>query len=146
MAGIIVGVDGSAHSRRALEWAIKEAAIKHAPLTVLTVHQLVAGWSGRGVMYADDNEQAERLGRVAKQDADKLLAELTGSRPESVTVRAISGFPAEELLTASKDADLVVLGSRGAGGFAQLMMGSVSAQVAHHAHCPVVIIPPEGRN
>lgn len=146
MSGIIVGVDGSGHSQRALEWAIAEAAVRHAPLTVMTVHQLVAGWTGRGVMYPDDNEGAERIGQIAKQDTDKILAGLGENRPPSVTVRAISGFPAEELLSASKDADMIVLGSRGAGGFSQLLMGSVSAQVAHHAHCPVVIVPPADHN
>jgi len=121
--------------------------MRHAPLTVMAVHELVAGWAGRGVMYADDAELAERAGKSARQQADEILAGLgaAGPDPDSVQVRALSGFPAEELLTASKGADLMVLGSRGAGGFAQLLMGSVSAKIAHHAHCPVVIIPPEGQ-
>jgi nucleotide-binding universal stress UspA family protein len=55
-------------------------------------------------------------------------------------VRAVTGFPAEELIKASGDADLLVVGSRGAGGFAKLIMGSVSDQVMHHAHCPVVVV------
>ncbi len=58
-----------------------------------------------------------------------------------MTIRAVNGFVAEELIGASRDADMLVVGSRGAGGFARLMMGSVSSQVAHHAQCPVVIIP-----
>ena len=57
----------------------------------------------------------------------------------------VSGTPAHELLSAAKDADLIVVGSRGAGGFTRLLMGSVSTQVSHHAHCPVVVIPPEDR-
>ncbi len=142
MSGIIVGVDGSGHSQQALEWAIKEAAIRHVPLTVIAVHELMASsWMGRGVMYADENELAERVGRLARQQVDEILAKLGESSSELVAVRAISGSPAEELVTASKDADMIVMGSRGAGGFAQLLMGSVSAQVTHHAHCPVVIIP-----
>lgn len=53
--------------------------------------------------------------------------------------------PAHELLSAAKDADMIVVGSRGTGGFTRLLMGSVSTQVSHHAHGPVVIIPPEDR-
>jgi nucleotide-binding universal stress UspA family protein len=56
-------------------------------------------------------------------------------------VDAVSGSPAEELLSATQDAELLVVGSRGAGGFARLVMGSVSSQVSHHAPCPVVVIP-----
>jgi len=65
------------------------------------------------------------------------------SRPSSVTVRAATGLPAEALLEAAADADLLVVGSRGAGGFKSLPMGSVSTQVTHHARCPVVVIPDE---
>jgi len=57
-----------------------------------------------------------------------------------VTVRAVSGIPAQELINASHDADLLVVGSRGGGGFAGLRMGSVSSQVVHHAACPVVVV------
>jgi nucleotide-binding universal stress UspA family protein len=146
MRGIIVGVDGSGHSRRALEWALKEAAVRHSPVTVLTVHQLVRGYSGYGVAYANDAELTERAGKKAREETDEVLGELGDSRPGSVTVQALSGIPAEELLGAAGDADMIVLGSRGAGGFARLLMGSVSAQVAHHAHCPVVIIPAEKRD
>jgi nucleotide-binding universal stress UspA family protein len=143
MPGIVVGVDGSGHSQRALEWAINEAVVRHAPLTIVTVHQLVAGYSGRGVAYPGDADQAQKAGETAKQDADKILEGLGESRPASVTVEARSGFPAEELLAASEGADMIVLGSRGAGGFPHLRLGSVSNQVTHHAHCPVVIVPPE---
>ena len=145
MSGIIVGVDGSGHSQRALEWAMKEATLRHAPLTVLTVHEAIRGYYGGVSSFPDDPELTEKARVAAQAEADQVLAGLGDSRPESVTVQAVNSFPVEELVNASKDADLIVLGSRGAGGFARLMLGSVSSQVAQHAHCPVTIIPPEDR-
>jgi nucleotide-binding universal stress UspA family protein len=145
MPGIIVGIDGSGHSQRALQWAVREAAIRHAPLTVLTVHQVVVGRWGRAVVYLEDYPLAECNRRAAQQEVDDVLAGLGESGPESVTVKAVSGGPVEELIEASRTADLLVLGSRGAGGFARLLMGSIASQVAHHAYCPIVIIPPADR-
>ncbi len=145
MPGILVGIDGSDHSQRALEWAMKEAAIRHAPLTVLTVHQAVRGYLSGAAVYPDDTALTQKAREAVQAETDKVLAGLGESRPESVTVRAVHGFPAEELIEASRDADMVVVGERGAGGFARLVMGSVTTQVAHHAHCPVVIIPTEDR-
>ncbi len=145
MPGIIVGIDGSGHSQRALEWAMNEAALRHVPLTVITVHEVAVGYSRSAVTYPEDHALADRARSLAQVEADKVLAGLTGPRPESVTVEAISGVPAEELITSSRNADLIVLASRGAGGFARLLVGSTSSEVACHAHCPVVIIPPEDR-
>lgn len=146
MPGIIVGVDGSGHSQRALEWAMKEAVIRHAPLTVLTVHSAVAGYYGGVAGYPDDPAQTEKARVAAQAETDEVLARLAGPRPDSVTVRAVHGFPAEELINAGKAADMIVLGSRGAGGFARLLMGSVASQVAQHAYCPVLIVPPENHS
>ena len=146
MSGIIVGVDGSGHSQRALEWAMKEAAVRHAPLTVLTVHETIRGYYGGPVLYPDDPARTEEMRVAVKAEAEKVLADLEGPRPESVTVKAVHGFPTEELIEAGKDADMLVLGSRGAGGFTRLMMGSVAEQVTKHAHCPVLIVPPENRS
>lgn len=145
MPGILVGIDGSGHSQRALEWAVKEAAIRHAPLTVLTVHQAVRGYLSGAAEYPGDAALTQKAREAAQAETDKVLSGLGESRPESVTVRAVHGIPAEELIEASRDADMVVVGERGAGGFERLVMGSVSTQVAHHAHCPVVIIPGENR-
>jgi len=145
MSGIVVGVDGSGHSQRALERAMNEAAIRHVPLTVLTVHEAIKGYYGHMVTYSDDPDRTEELRTMVQQEADKVLAALDGPRPDSVTVTAVHGYPVEELIKAGQDADMIVLGSRGAGGFTRLMMGSVSSQVAQHAHCPVLIVPPEDR-
>jgi nucleotide-binding universal stress UspA family protein len=144
MPGIIVGIDGSDHSRHALEWAIREAAVRHAPLTVLTVQQAVAGYWGGPVTYPGDPDLARKAREIAQEETDRTLEKIDPeSRPSSVTVRAITGLPAEALLEAAADADMVVVGSRGAGGFKRLLMGSVSTQVSHHAACPVVVVPAE---
>jgi nucleotide-binding universal stress UspA family protein len=141
MPGILVGLDGSHYSERALEWAAKEAAIRHAPLRVLAVHTVLVGWTGRGVPDPEDNELVVRTKASAQELTDKVLAGIGSARPDGVTVDAVNGIPADVLLQASEDADMIVLGARGGGGFARLRLGSVSDQVAHHAHCPVVIIP-----
>jgi nucleotide-binding universal stress UspA family protein len=145
MSGIIVGVDGSGHSQRALEWAMHEAAIRHVPLTVLTVHEAIRGYLSGAAVFPDDQALTEEARAAAQAETDKVLAGLAGPRPESVTVKAVHGFVVEELINAGKGADMLVLGSRGAGGFTRLMMGSVAGQVAQHAYCPVLLVPPENR-
>ena len=144
MPGIVVGVDGSDHSRRALGWAMREAAHHHAPLTVLSIHPPPARPATRiywGVHTYPENSFDPGLARMAVQEfVDKVAGEI-GERPPEVTVTVTTGDAAEQLVRASHDADMLVLGSRGSGGFTRLLMGSVSSQVTHHASCPVVIIP-----
>ncbi len=142
MPGIIVGVDGSRHSRSALQWAVSEAVARHAPLTVLTVHQAVAGSWGGTIPYPDDTELIRKLREEVQQETDGVLDELdVASRPPLVTVRAVTGLPAEQLLAAAAGADMLVVGARGGGGFKKLLLGSVSSHVTHRAPCPVVVIP-----
>jgi nucleotide-binding universal stress UspA family protein len=140
MPGIVVGVDGSGHSQRALEWAIKEAALRHTSLTVLTVDQAVAGFWGGTLHYAQDETRTEKAREAAQAETDKTLGSLP-DHPEAVTVKAVHGLPAEVLINEGADADMIVLGSRGGGGFSRMVMGSVASQVVHHAHCPVVVLP-----
>jgi nucleotide-binding universal stress UspA family protein len=141
MPGILVGLDGSDHSHKALEWAVKHAALEHAALTVLAVHEVAASaWTGSPIIYPEDRPEEEKARQVAQEAVNKAVGELTGPGPESVTVRAVSGQPAQALIEASADADLVVVGSRGAGGFATLLTGSVSSKVVNHAACPVVVV------
>ncbi len=140
MPGIVVGVDGSGDSRQALAWAVKHAALEHEPLTVLTVHEVaVSAWTGNPIVYGEDRPEEEKVQQAAQEAVDKTINDL-GVRPDSVTVRAISGRPAQALVEASQDADLVVVGSRGAGGFGALLTGSVALQVVSHAACPVVVV------
>jgi nucleotide-binding universal stress UspA family protein len=88
-----------------------------------------------------ENSFDPELARMAVQEfVDKVAGEIGETVPE-VTVTVAAGDAAEELVRASHDADMLVLGSRGSGGFTRLLMGSVSSQVTHHASCPVVIIP-----
>jgi nucleotide-binding universal stress UspA family protein len=98
------------------------------------------------VTYPEDPARTEQARQAAQAETDKVLAGLDEPRLDLVTVTAVHGFPVEELVNAGKDADMIVLGSRGAGGFTRLMMGSVAGQVAQHAHCPVLLIPPENRS
>ena len=144
MSGIIVGVDGSDHSRLALAWALREAAQHHAPLTVMTVRPDSVRPATRiywGVHDAPESGLNPELARNAVQKiVDEVASEIGATVPE-ITVSVMTGDVAEELVNASRDADMLVVGCRGTGGFARLLMGSVSSQVTHHAQCPVVVIP-----
>jgi len=145
MPGILVGVDGSGHSQRALAWAAKEAAVRHTSLTVVTVHQAVAGFWGGTLKYAQDESLTDKAREAAQAETDQVLATLGDSRPASVTVKAVHGYPAEDLIKAGADADMIVLGSHGEGGWTRAM-GSTATKVAHHANVPVVIVPSEHRH
>ena len=144
MPGIIVGVDGSDHSRRALGWALREAVRHHAALTVISVQRAPARpatevyWP---VLEHPERGLDEDAARRAVRDlVDKAASESGDPAPEVIVI-VTTGNPAEELVRAAQDADMVVIGTHGSGGFASLLMGSVSNQVAHHAACPVVLVP-----
>ena len=146
MPGITVGVDGSHHAQPALDWAVKEAGIRHAPLTVLAVHEVASNyWTGHAMVLPADDPDQENARQEAEAAAVKAAEGLGADKPTSVTVVAVSGIAAQELIKASEDADLVVVGSRGGGGFSELMLGSTSSQIVHHAKCPVLIVPAEER-
>jgi nucleotide-binding universal stress UspA family protein len=145
MPGIIVGVDGSDHSRSALDWALDESDLRKTALTVVTVSPVVSAIYGPGYAPQDYYPAEEQSRTQAEKATQQLLSEAIerrGRPPAApVTVRVVSGVAADELINASADADLLVVGARGAGGFARLVMGSVSTQVTHHALCPVVVVP-----
>ena len=145
MSGIVVGIDGSPNSERALDWAMRQAAAVRAPLTVITVHEVPKSyWGGIPVVGPGDEPLLETLRRAAEEMTQKVAGRLGDAGPASVTVHAVSGFVVKELVDASQDADLVVLGARGASGFTRLIMGSVSNEVVQHSACPVVIVPHKG--
>ncbi|HET7017175.1 MAG TPA: universal stress protein [Streptosporangiaceae bacterium] len=141
MPGIVVGMDESAHARQALDWAMREAGLRQTALAVLTVIPAMASpWTGNPLSVPNADHAIEQARRAVEEAVAKSASDLTGSKPPSVTVNVFTGFPSQALVDASREADLVVVGSRGTGGFGSLMLGSVSSQVAHHGGCPVVIV------
>jgi nucleotide-binding universal stress UspA family protein len=140
--GIVVGIDGSPNSERALDWAMKQAAAVQAPLTVIAVHEVPKSyWGGIPVIGPADEALLANLRQAAEEMTQRAASRLGDAGPASVTVRAVSGFVVKELVDASQDADLVVVGARGVHGFTRMVMGSVSNEVVQHSACPVVIVP-----
>ena len=142
MKRIVVGIDGSEESRAAFRWALAEAEAHHAHLTVVNAWSHVGFPAYVGVVSApylarDYAEAPEYAMELLQAEAHEVAGEEHASHLELHTEE---GSAAEALIEASKDADLLVVGSRGHGGFAGLLLGSVSQQCAHHAHCPVVIV------
>jgi len=140
MSLIVAGVDGSEESKRALRWALAEARLRGARL------RAVYAWTypftaGPGYMQPLDPDLQGSLQKEAEHMLDEALAEV-GTEGVEVERAAVEGPPAAMLVEAAEGADLLVVGSRGRGGFSGLLLGSVSQQCAHHAPCPVVIVPP----
>lgn len=137
---VVVGVDGSEHSGRALRWAIDEAKVHGWPL--LLVHGIELGVAaaspyGSGVVL-------EQLQDAGQQVLDEALRVVNDAGLQAET-RMEVGSSAHALIEASRGAAMLVVGSRGHGGFAGLLLGSVSSACVHHAHCPVVILRPPDR-
>jgi nucleotide-binding universal stress UspA family protein len=136
---IVVGVDGSPGSRKALIWAAAEAADHGADLVVINVweHTLLppAGSVSVSEHYVPEPSQttAEDLVQVIKE-------ELGEQPPVLVRPQVRQGRPAKVLIEDSEGADLLVVGKRGHGGFAGLVLGSVSQHVAAYAKCPVAVV------
>jgi nucleotide-binding universal stress UspA family protein len=136
---IVVGVDGSPGSRKALTWAAAEAARHGSELVVLNVweHTLLppAGSVSVSERYVPDPSQ-----RTADDLLQVIKEELGDEPPVPVQPRVKQGRPAKVLIEESADADLLVVGPRGHGGFAGLVLGSVSQHVAAYAKCSVVVV------
>ena len=134
---IVVGTDGSDGSRAAVRWAAGEAQRRGTPLHI--VHAL--DWEWHAARYNIGGEYLVE----ARRHADDLIADATAeARAVAPGVRieshALVGSPAPRLMEASADADLLVVGNRGRGGFASLLLGSVSQRLGLHASCPVVVV------
>lgn len=163
---VVVGVDGSAAAREALAWAYRHAARTGDTLHLVTTYEVSSGSNpySRSYAYAPDARIAAHLTEaearwredrhlLAQERAESMLSDLLrdvrrevgdGDHRVVVTTEAIAGArPAQTLLDWSRRAGLLVVGSRGLGGFKGLLLGSVSQQCVQHAHCPVVVVRSE---
>jgi nucleotide-binding universal stress UspA family protein len=142
MTRIVVGIDNSPAAADALRWALAEARLRGATLEVVHTwtFPVASELSGGAVdrLIAD-------LERGASEVLDEVVDGIVGADPGvNLVRRVLEGPPARILIEAAAGADLLVVGSRGRGGFAGLLLGSVAHQCAHHAPCPVVVVRQAG--
>lgn len=137
-ARIVVGVDGSAHSRRALAHAVAEARLRGATVDAVYAYAPPVYWSAPEFGVLIPRPESEVV-----EDATQLLDRELAQVPHDVVVApvVVEGPAARALLETAHGADLLVVGSRGRGGFLGLLLGSTSHQVVTHATCPVVVVP-----
>jgi len=139
---VIVGVDGSETARKAVRWAAREAKLRGMKL------ELVSAWeipiysyaSGYGFPAISEEMMKSLTARAEGHLAEALDEARAEAREVQIEIIAAEGQPAKVLVEVAKGADLLVVGSRGLGGFRELLLGSVSQQCAQHATCPVVIV------
>ncbi|MDI2132651.1 universal stress protein [Yinghuangia seranimata] len=141
--GVVVGVDGSDPSRRALDWAMTEAQLRGLPLYVVSSAPPAGTYAAMapGAVYAEDMNAALESVRT---ETEALVADVNRTREAAydgeLHVQVFSGTATEVLLGMSERHVMVVVGSRGIGGFSRLLLGSVSTAVVHHAACPVLVV------
>ena len=146
--GIIVGVDGSSVSKLAVDWAARDAAMRNIALTMVNVQDppmLLTNptpftFGGGMSMAPGYREWQQDAGREILNDAFKTVRDATKGSPIEVTSEMVNGPAVRTLVNLSKEAQLVVVGSRGRGALARVLLGSVSTGLVHHAHCPVAVI------
>jgi nucleotide-binding universal stress UspA family protein len=139
---IVVGVDGSEYSKTALRWAMTQARLTDATIDVVSAWQnlLISeysfGWSP--ALYEGDS-----MATITEKVLTDTVADVAGQqhKPVEIGTRVVQGHPAQVLLEAAVGAELLVLGSRGHGTFAGILLGSVSQHCVQHAPCPVVVVP-----
>jgi nucleotide-binding universal stress UspA family protein len=130
---IVVGVDGSDASLDAIRWALRQAQLTNSELEAVTSWTVPNQFAELVADPIDWDGQAKAL-------LEEALAAVPIESDVQITRTALQGHPAQVLTGASESADLLVVGSRGHGGFAGMLLGSVSAHVSAHAHCPVVVV------
>jgi nucleotide-binding universal stress UspA family protein len=147
---IVVGVDGSEHARRTLQWAVDEARLREWTVIAVHAHAIPTLFVAPDpVLGASPPIPDPEIAQRHEQAAETLLAEeIDQVASDDVTIerRVVTGSAPDALLRAAREGDLLVVGSRGLGGFKGLLLGSVSQQVVHHAPCPVVIVPQAERD
>ena len=133
---IVVGVDGSPSSMKALRWTIRQAKLTAAEVEAVTAWSYPSGYG-----WASFGEGAVDFEGDAGKILVEALAEVSGIAPDVVVEPlVVQGHAADVLVRAAEGADLLVVGSRGHGGFAGMLLGSVSQHCVHHASCPVLIL------
>ncbi len=139
---LVVGVDGSETANVAVRWAAEEAKLRGATLELVAAWEIPMTDVGFGYGFAGLSD--EMLKGLVKNAEEMLETAAEEAREEApgveIETRAVQGQAADVLVSASGEADLLVVGSRGMGGFRELLLGSVSQQCAHHAICPVVVV------
>lgn len=135
---IVVGIDGSAGSRAALQFAADEASLRQTELRVVSAWRVPTGiYMPPTYMDLDLDAFRQTTSDIAEREVVDVLGP---ERATTVGVVIHEGSPAEVLIAESRRADLLVVGSRGHGGFAGLLLGSVSQHCVAHSHCPVVVV------
>jgi nucleotide-binding universal stress UspA family protein len=138
---IVVGTDGTASSRAAVEWAAREASRRRALLRIVHVFD----WEWASARYDAGSEYLDAARQMADAVTGNAMSHARAVAPRvAMEADALIGNPVPRLLEVAESASLVVLGNRGRGGFASLLLGSVSQRVATHASCPVVIVRGRG--
>lgn len=147
MGEVVVGIDGSPGSLAALRFALAEARLRGAKLVALHAWQLPLAEGpgpftlGLPSLETPVDEAAEAYARAAGSLLDQVVDTVAGDAGVEVERRVVEGGAAAALVEASAGAELLVVGARGHGGVAGLLLGSVSDQCVHHARCPVVVVP-----
>jgi nucleotide-binding universal stress UspA family protein len=133
---IVVGVDGSALAMNALEFAAEEATLRHGHLHVTYAYPVME----RPVTGSTGHDYYQQVEAEAREFLEGIKSSAPSTEGVEVEWLAVPGNPAEVLIEASSGSALLVVGSRGVGGFLGLRMGSVSTQCVHHSHCPVLVV------
>ena len=141
MDTIVVGVDGSEHARAALRFAVDEAALRGARLRIVAAWDIAPAVYSGGFAPGFDQETVDAVRDTAETVVQEALAEAKRLKPAvEAEGRTCEGQAAEVLLEEASHALLLVVGNRGRGGFASLLLGSVSQQLVHHSPCPVLVV------